>query len=61
MGILYAHNEEIPMIFDQLTNMERYIPCLPELKIVQEILESGTLKSKEYGSYSTDNPKIHYN
>jgi YhcH/YjgK/YiaL family protein len=49
------------MIIDQITNLERYIPSLPALKTVHEILESGKLPSMEYGSYTTDNPKVRYN
>lgn len=49
------------MIIDQITNLERYIPSLSALQTVHEILESGKLPSMEYGSYTTDNPKVRYN
>ena len=49
------------MIIDQITNLERYIPSLPALQTVHEILESGKLPSMEYGSSTTDNPKVRYN
>jgi YhcH/YjgK/YiaL family protein len=49
------------MIFDQISNLQRYIPSLSALQTVQDILESGKLPTMECGSYKTDNPKVRYN
>jgi biofilm protein TabA len=49
------------MILDQLTNLHRYIPALPALETVSSILESGVLKTQEFGSYKTNDPRVRYN
>lgn len=49
------------MILDQLTNLSRYIPALPALETVASILSSGVLKTQEFGSYKTEDPRVRYN
>ncbi len=49
------------MIFDQISNLQRYIPSLSALQTVQDILEGGKLPTMEYGSYKTANPNVRYN
>ncbi|MDD3904238.1 MAG: YhcH/YjgK/YiaL family protein [Sphaerochaeta sp.] len=49
------------MILDQISEMHCYIPTLPALKTVIEILASGKLETQSLGSYKTDDPRVRYN
>ena len=49
------------MIIDQISEMHSYIPTLPALKTVIEILASGKLETQTLGSYKTDDPRVRYN
>lgn len=49
------------MIIDQLENLGTYVPTLPQLKTVIEVLQSGVLKTQALGNYKTANPSVRYN
>lgn len=49
------------MIIDKLANLKAYVPALPALETVISILDSGVLKTQEFGNYKTDNPSVRYN
>ncbi|AEV30403.1 uncharacterized protein, YhcH/YjgK/YiaL family [Sphaerochaeta pleomorpha str. Grapes] len=49
------------MIIDQISEMHRYIPLLPALGKVVEIVESGILDSIALGQYTTDDERVRYN
>lgn len=47
------------MIIDSLSNLGRYIPTVPALRLVREILQEDLL-SKDLGSYKTSDPNLRY-
>lgn len=49
------------MILDQITHLKRYVPAIPPLQTVISILESGVLKTQEFGTYKTEDPRVRYN
>ncbi|MDR1586180.1 MAG: YhcH/YjgK/YiaL family protein [Treponema sp.] len=49
------------MIFDSISNMDRYFTTVPGLKKVKEILDSGALKKVMPGRYTTDESSVRYN
>lgn len=48
------------MLFDTLDNLELYVPVLPKLKKVIEIMDRSLPYDAEPGSYSTDDPDVRY-
>ncbi|MCF0237815.1 MAG: YhcH/YjgK/YiaL family protein [Sphaerochaetaceae bacterium] len=48
------------MIFDNLDNLETYIPVLPALRQIADIMDHDDLYEKEVGHYTTKNEKISY-
>ncbi|MDY0287209.1 MAG: YhcH/YjgK/YiaL family protein [Sphaerochaeta sp.] len=49
------------MILDQISQMKTYVPTLPALQHVIDILESGKLETLELGSYTTEHKNLRYN
>ncbi|MDR1058129.1 MAG: YhcH/YjgK/YiaL family protein [Treponema sp.] len=49
------------MIFDSISHMSLYVPVIPGLKKVKEIIDSGALEAAAPGSYKTDDPSVRYN
>lgn len=48
------------MLFDTLDNLELYIPVLPKLRKVIEIMDRGLPYEAEPGKYTTDDPDVRY-
>lgn len=48
------------MLFDTLENLELYVPVLPKLRKVIEIMDRGLPYDAEPGSYTTDDPDVRY-
>ncbi len=48
------------MLFDTLDNLEMYVPALPKLRKVIEILDRGMPYEQEVGRYTTDDPDVTY-
>lgn len=48
------------MIFDNLDKLEMYLPFLPKLQKVIEILDRGDIYEQENGRYTTDDPDVRY-
>ena len=49
------------MILDQISQMKNYVPTLPALQHVIDILESGKLETLALGSYTTEHKNLRYN
>lgn len=49
------------MVFDNLDNLEMYIPVLPALRQIIDIMDHDDLYEKKNGHYETKNPKVSYN
>jgi YhcH/YjgK/YiaL family protein len=49
------------MIFDLISNMNRYFSDVPGLKKAKEIIDSGILNTIGVGQYKTDDPNVRYN
>ncbi|MDY4609576.1 MAG: YhcH/YjgK/YiaL family protein [Sphaerochaetaceae bacterium] len=48
------------MLFDTLDNLELYIPVLPKLKKVIEVMDRSLPYDAEPGAYTTDDPDVRY-
>jgi len=48
------------MIFDTLDNLELYLPLLPQLKKVIEVMDRGEVYAMECGLYTTQDEKVRY-
>jgi YhcH/YjgK/YiaL family protein len=49
------------MIYDSIDNLKDYIPMMPQLVTVIEVLANEKLADKADGGYTTANPKVRYN
>lgn len=48
------------MLFDTLENLELYLPVLPELQAVIEVMDKGDVYTMKDGVYPTSNPEVSY-
>lgn len=48
------------MIFDILDQLEMYIPVLPALRVVADVMDHDDVYEKECGTYSTYDEKVSY-
>ena len=48
------------MIFDTLDQLEMYIPLLPALRVVADVMDHDDVYEKEPGTYSTYDKKVSY-
>ena len=48
------------MVFDTLDQLEMYIPLLPALRVVADVMDHDDVYEKEPGTYSTYDPKVSY-
>lgn len=48
------------MIFDTLDQLEMYIPLLPALRVVADVMDHDDVYDKEPGTYSTYDKKVSY-
>lgn len=48
------------MVFDNLEKMEMYLPVLPKLQKVIDILDRGEVYEQADGHYTTDDPDVRY-
>jgi YhcH/YjgK/YiaL family protein len=49
------------MIFDSVSNMDKYFSAIPGLKTVKEVIDSGALKKIKPGLYETGDKNVRYN
>lgn len=48
------------MVFDSLDQLEMYIPILPALRVVADVMDHDDVYDKECGTYSTYDDKVSY-
>ena len=48
------------MIFDSLDQLEMYIPILPALRVVADVMDHDNVYDKECGTYSTYDDNVSY-
>ena len=48
------------MVFDTLSQLEMYIPLLPAIRLIADIMDHDDLYEKAPGSYKTKDPKVTY-
>lgn len=48
------------MVFDTLDQLEMYIPVVPKLRLIADIMDHDDLYEKECGSYTTKDPDVTY-
>lgn len=49
------------MIYDTLEHLVDYLPLMPQLKTVLEIISQPEFVNKAQGRYETDNPNVRFN
>ena len=48
------------MVFDTLSQLEMYIPVLPAIRLIADIMDHDDLYEMAPGSYKTKDPKVSY-
>ena len=48
------------MVFDTLSQLEMYIPVLPAIRLIADIMDHDDLYGKAPGNYKTKDPKVTY-
>lgn len=50
----------LDMVFDSLDQLEAYIPVLPALRVVADVMDHDDVYDKECGTYGTYDDKVSY-